>query len=201
VSELEPRKIVGYAIVAILIGILAVQYLMALPSAAHDDRTAACRALNPMPFNAALGRLPAPAPDFQAEDHTGQVTSLSAYRGKVVFLNFWQTACPPCIEEMPEMEALERTLDRDDFVILALSSDPSWEPVRRFFPRGTSMTVLLDPPPEDEVMGKIARRFGTERWPDTYLIDRQGNVRYYFVNKRRWNSDNAIACVSTLLEE
>jgi peroxiredoxin len=201
VIALEPRKIAGYAIVTGLVGLLVVQYLMALPSVAHDDRTAACRALSPMPFNPALGRLPAPAPAFQAEDHTGQKAGLAAYRGKVVFLNFWQTDCPPCREEMPSMEALARAIGDDDFVILAVSSDESWARVRSFFPQGTTMTVLLDPPAEGEVMGKIAQRYGTERWPDTYLIDREGNVRYYYVNRRRWDSDNAVACVNALLGE
>jgi peroxiredoxin len=201
VIALEPRKVAGYVIVAILLGILVVQYLIALPSAAQDDRTAPCRALNPMPFNPALGRLPAVAPDFQADDHTGQPASLSAYRGKVVFLNFWQTDCPPCREEMPSMEALQKLVPDPDFVVLALSSDETWAPVRKFFPRGTTMTVLLDPPEEGQVMGKIARRYGTERWPDTYLIDREGNVRYYFVNRRRWDSENAVSCINALLGE
>lgn len=198
---LEPRKIAGYAIVAILLSILTVQYLAALPSAAQDDRTAACRALNPMPFNPALGRLPAIAPDFQAEDHTGQMASLSAYRGKVVFLNFWQTDCPPCREEMPSMESLAKLVGDEDFVVLTVSSDATWEPIRKFFPQGTSLSVLLDPPEEGQVMGKIARRYGTERWPDTYIIDRKGMVRYYYVNRRRWDSDNAVACMSALLGE
>jgi peroxiredoxin len=201
VIALEPRKIAGYVIVAILVGILVVQYLAALPSAALDDRTASCRALNPMPFNPALGRLPADAPEIQAQDHTGQPVLLSAYRGKVVFLNFWQTDCPPCKEEMPSMEALQQMVDNEDFAMLALSSDEGWPAVRRFFPRGTSMTVLLDPPEEGQVMGRTARRYGTERWPDTYLIDRDGKVRYYYVNRRRWDSENAVACINALLGE
>jgi len=146
VFTLEPRKVAGYVIVATLLGILVVQYVRALPASVQDDRTASCRALNPMPFNPKLGKLPAKAPDFKAQDHTGQMASLAAYRGKVVFLNFWQTACPPCKDEMPAMEALERHIGREDFVVLALSSDPTWEPVRSFFPHGTEMTVLLDPP-------------------------------------------------------
>jgi peroxiredoxin len=201
VIALEPRKIAGYAIVAILLGVLLVQYIVALPSAANDDRTAACRALNPMPFSPALGRLPAPAPEITAEDHNGKPAKLAEHRGKVVFVNFWQTDCPPCREEMPSMEALLKAVDRDDFVMLAVSSDETWPPVRSFFPKGTSMTVLLDPPEEGQVMGRTARRYGTERWPDTYLIDREGKVRYYFVNSRRWDSDNAVACVNALLGE
>ncbi len=99
------------------------------------------------------------------------------------------------------MERLQGAISSDDFAILALSSDPTWEPVRRFFPSGTSMTVLLDPPAEGENLGKIARSFGTERWPDSYLIDREGRVRYYFVNRRDWDSPSALACVGALLRE
>lgn len=198
---IEPRKVAGYIIVALLLGILAVQYLFALQPAAEDDRLSACRVLSPMPFNRALGKLPAPAPDFQAEDHTGQMASLAAYRGKVVFLNFWQTACPPCREEMPSMESLEQTIGSDDFRVLALASDTTWDPVRRFFPKGTKMTVLLDPAPGDANLGKIAQRYGTEAWPDTYLIDKKGRVRYYYVNRRDWDSASAISCVQALLEE
>jgi peroxiredoxin len=201
VFSFEPRRLAGYAIVAILLGILVVQYVMALQPSADDDRTAACRALNPMPFNPAIGKLPAPAPDFEAADYTGQTTRLAAYRGKVVFLNFWQTTCPPCKEEMPSMEALETAVDNPDFVVLALASETSFAPVRSFFPRGTAMTVLLDPPDDSHSAGAIARRFGTEKWPETYLIDRRGVVRYYYINSRRWDSPNAVECVRSLLAE
>lgn len=198
---IEVRKVAGYAIVAVLLGILVVQYLLALPPSANDDRLAACRALSPMPFNAALGKLPAPAPDFQAEDHTGQKSSISAYLGKVVFLNFWQTTCPPCKEETPSMEALERRVGSPDFVVLALASETSFEPVRRFFPTGTQMTVLLDPPDESHSAGTIARRYGTEKWPETYLIDKHGQVRYYYINSRKWDSANAVNCMRALAAE
>ena len=201
VIAVEPRKLVGYAIVAILVGILGVQYLLAVAPSAHDDRTAACRALSPMPFNPAIGKLPAPAPELEAAEYTGNTTRLEAYRGKVVFLNFWQTTCPPCLEEMPSMDALNQIVGGPDFAMLALASETSFDPVRAFFPRGTTMTVLLDPPDESHSAGKIARRFGTEKWPETYLIDRNGTVRYYFINSRKWDSANAVDCVRSLIAE
>jgi peroxiredoxin len=201
VSRIEPRKVAGYVIVAFLLGVLVIQYLVALPSAADDDRLSACRALSPTPFNHALGKLPATAPAFEAEDYTGKKATLAAYRGKVVFLNFWQTACAPCREEMPSMERLNQEMRGEDFVILALSSDPTWQTVRAFFPAGTQMTILLDPPAEAQSLGRIAQQYGTEHWPDSYLIDKQGRVRYYFVNRRSWDTANAMNCVSALLAE
>ena len=195
------RKLAGYAIVAILLGILVVQYLVALPSAAKDDKSSACRALNPMPFNPQIGKLPVAAPEFEATDYQGQATSLAAYRGKVVFLNFWQTACPPCKEEAPSMDELVGLVGSPDFEMLALASETSFDPVRKFYPKGTTMTVLLDPPDDQHSAGKIARRFGTEKWPETYLIDKRGVVRYYYINSRRWDSANAVDCVRSLLAE
>jgi peroxiredoxin len=201
VIEVQARKLAGYGIVAILVGILAVQYLIALGPAAEDDRMSACRALNPMPFNPQIGKLPAPAPDFEAVDYRGQKTNLSAYRGKVVFLNFWQTACPPCKEEAPSEELLPSLVGSSDFAMLGLASETSFDPIRRFYPKGTALTVLLDPPAEGQNIGQISRRFGTEKWPETYLIDRNGVVRYYFINSRRWDSDKAVDCVHALLAE
>ncbi|MFH1002537.1 MAG: redoxin domain-containing protein, partial [Chloroflexota bacterium] len=49
-----------------------------------------------------VGRL---APDFSLTDLEGNTATLSALRGKTVFLNFWATWCPPCRQEMPEIEA------------------------------------------------------------------------------------------------
>ena len=201
VIAVPPRKLAGYAIVAILVGILVVQYLMAVPPSAQDDRTAACRALAPMPFNPAIGKLPVAAPDFEAADYTGQKTRLDAYRGKVVFLNFWQTTCPPCKEEAPSMESLASIVAGPDFAMLALASETSFDPIRTFFPQGTRMTVLLDPPDDSHSTGQIARRYGTEKWPETYLIDKSGIVHYYFINSRRRDSANAVDCVRSLLAE
>jgi thiol-disulfide isomerase/thioredoxin len=193
------RKIVAYAIVAILLGILGTQYLMALAPAAQEDRMAACRTMQPTQFNPKLGMFPVMAPETTALDYTNQPVQLSAYRGRVTFVNFWQTACAPCIEEMPAMDALQRRFP--DLAVLAYASEASFEPVNKFFPNGTSMTVLLDPPSEDSAVGKIARAWGTEKWPETYLVDKRGVVRYYYVNSRQWSSDKAVACIESLLAE
>src|SRR5262249_49386007 len=157
VIAVPARKLAGYAIVAILLGILVGQYLFALPSAAQDDRTSACRALGPMLFNPQIGKLPVTAPDFEAVDYTGKTTSLAAYRGKVVFVNFWQTTCAPCKDEAPTMEALANLVGSSDFAMLALASETSFDPIRKFYPSGSQLTILLDPPDDQHPTGKIAR--------------------------------------------
>src|SRR5215467_12528925 len=64
-----------------------------------------------------------PAPDFSLPDLQGNKQRLSDYRGKVVFLNFWATWCKPCKEEMPSMQMLWDSLQKQDFVMLAVSMD------------------------------------------------------------------------------
>jgi peroxiredoxin len=197
----EPRQIAGFAIVGVLVTILAIQYVLALGPATQRERESSCAALQPTLFNPMLGKLPAAAPDLEAVDYTGNKVRLSAYRGRVVFLNFWATWCPPCVEEMPAMEVLQRHLGDDAFTVLALSSDESWDKVHEFFPQGTNLTVLLDPPRQGQQVGPLAVRMGSEKLPETYLIDKQGNIRYYFVNKREWASPKAIRCIRSLLDE
>src|SRR5262249_7786131 len=119
--RMEPRRIAGYAIVLILVGVLCVQYIRALEPAASEDRTGACRRLAPTLFNPKLGKLPASARTidelklgFSAQDYTGATVPLSAYRGRVVLVNFWQTNCAPCKVEMPSMESLLKQFRTDD---------------------------------------------------------------------------------------
>ena len=73
------------------------------------------------------------APDFTVQDADRKI-SLRDLRGKIVVLNFWATWCPPCVEEMPSLLRLQAKLKDDPrFVLLAVSTDEGWEPVRKFF--------------------------------------------------------------------
>jgi thiol-disulfide isomerase/thioredoxin len=72
------------------------------------------------------------APEFRFKDQSGKELSLSQLRGKVVLVNFWGTFCPPCIDELPSMQQLQRRMANKPFELVALSVDDSWEPVNRF---------------------------------------------------------------------
>ncbi len=198
-------KIAAYVITTILVAVLAVQYVRAVQPGVAAEREkvakAMCAKVDPPPFasNDALGRFPRLAPDFQAQDYTGKLVPLSAYRGKVVFLNFWATWCGTCREEMPQMDQLQRALGADQFVILAVANDDSWQKIRDYFPKGTSMSVLLDPP-KDQNAG-IAASWGTTKLPETYLIDKEGHIRYYFVSVRDWTDPKTVGCIKALMAE
>ena len=73
------------------------------------------------------------APDFSIKDENGRAIKLSDYRGKLVFLNFWATWCGPCVEEMPELESMYKTLKARKFQMLAVSIDTDWDTVKDFY--------------------------------------------------------------------
>jgi hypothetical protein len=64
--------------------------------------------------------------------------------------------------------------------------------VKAFFAQGTKLGVLLDTSKE------VPKKYTTEKYPETFLIDAQGRVRHYFINKRDWSKPEAIACLESL---
>lgn len=71
----------------------------------------------------------------------------------------------------------------------------------RELPDGAPFQVFLDPPKGDDTIGVIGRRWGIEKLPESALIDRQGNIRAYFVNKRDWSSSVAQTCIRAVIDE
>jgi cytochrome c biogenesis protein CcmG/thiol:disulfide interchange protein DsbE len=112
------------------------------------------------------------APDFSLQTADGRTIQLSDYRGQVVLLNTWATWCPPCRDEMPDLEAYYRKRQADGFVVLAVNSQESAETVASFLEEHDfTFPVLLDPD------GVVMRRYGIRGLPTSYFIDRDGVVR------------------------
>lgn len=138
------------------------------------------------------------APDFKLPDLDGKMHSLSEYRGKVVFLNFWGSFCAPCVREMPSMEGLIRQYQEQGLVMIAVSFDPKKQDAQAFmneFLPGerSAMTVLWDP------TSQTGREFGTELVPETYIIDREGRIIARFVNEYDWKRPEVKALIESLL--
>ncbi len=172
------------------LGFLTTRFVEATHEGIANARANACRAMSPDPVPAALQNRE--APDFQLPDASGKMVSLSAQRGHPVLVNFWATWCPPCVEEVPSMEDLARRLEKTDIRMMAVSVDDSWDAVRQFFVKGTKMGVLLD------LSKNVPKSFGTEKYPESFMIDASGHVRHYFINKRDWSKPEAIACLESL---
>ncbi len=129
------------------------------------------------------------APDFELEDTEGNLVSLSALRGKVVMVNFWATWCPPCIEEMPSMEKLNEIMGGDDFVMLAVNTEKNGRSVVPEFLKKTphSFTILYDD------KGVVQKNYGVYKFPESYIIRKDGTVAEKVVGPLDWASPKAIS--------
>ena len=131
-----------------------------------------------------------PAPDFTVVDgaHTVQ---LSSYRGKVVVLNFWATWCAPCIEEIPSLNELQRQMPQ--LVVLGVSVDQDEDAYRQFLnEHRINFTTIRDGQQHSNAL------FGTFVFPDTYVIDRKGEIRRKFINAQDWTSPEIVNYLSHL---
>ncbi len=124
-----------------------------------------------------------PAPDFALSSLDGPEVSLAALRGQVVLVNFWATWCKPCEDEMPAMQRLYTALGGGDrFELLAVSVDAGDAEVRAFRDRlALTFPILLDP---DK---RAAGAYHTFRFPESWLIDRDGVVVARYVGPREWD--------------
>ena len=128
------------------------------------------------------------APDFTLPKQGGGEWKMSEQRGKVIVMNFWTVTCRPCIQEMPTIELLaEITEDWDDVEIVAVSTDRTWEEAETIIPRSSRITSLLD---ADRKV--VTEQFGTNLFPETWIIDANGVVRFRFDGALDWSDPVAL---------
>lgn len=121
------------------------------------------------------------APPFRVEGDQGVGVSLEDYEGKVVLLNFWATWCPPCIQEMPSLDQLYTDLRDRGLVVLGISVDEDAGQYEAFLERsGVSFPTARDP---DRA---VSTRYGTAKYPESYLISRTGRVLRKYVGPENW---------------
>ena len=132
-----------------------------------------------------------PAPEFTVQD-ADRTVSLRELRGKIVVLNFWATWCPPCIEEMPSLTALQSRM-KDQVVVLAVSLDEN-EGTYRSFLEDNKINLLTVRDPER----RSSELYGTFKYPETYIIDRNGILRRKFVGALNWTRADVIDYLNKL---
>jgi cytochrome c biogenesis protein CcmG/thiol:disulfide interchange protein DsbE len=113
------------------------------------------------------------APDFSRADLDHRQVSMTAYRGKVVLLNFWATWCAPCISEIPRFAKWQQQYGAQGLQVIGISMDDEEQPVRAAYQKyGLNYPVAMG----DEQLGSI---YGDILGlPVTFLIDKSGKIRF-----------------------
>ena len=177
-------------LVATLTGMVCVAAGASTPAVAQDANEGSCAELKPQPFSGRPIRSGQEAPNFEATDISGKSWSLRALRGRPVLINFWATWCEPCRKELPALEGLARRT-KGRVTVLTVNVDENEEAAKSFFPKGTNLPVLLDN------QRQAAKRFGAEKFPETFLLDSRGQLQHLFF-QADWSGPAAEACLAGL---
>jgi len=137
------------------------------------------------------GLVGSPAPDFTVQDADRKV-SLHDFRGKTVVLNFWATWCPPCVDEMPSLVKMQSDL-KDRVLVLAVSVDEDERTYHSFLKKyNVNLLTVRDP------QQKSNELYGTIKFPETYIIDRNGVVQRKFIGPVDWTRPDVVEYLNKL---
>ncbi|HUJ94352.1 MAG TPA: TlpA disulfide reductase family protein [Terriglobales bacterium] len=133
-----------------------------------------------------------PAPNFTVQDDDRKV-SLNDLRGKIIVLNFWATWCPPCVDEMPSLVQMQQKMKSKGVEVLAVSVDADENAYRRFLKdHNVDLLTVRDP---DQKSNNL---YGTFKFPETYIIDRNGVLRRKFIGPVDWSQPEIVDFLSKL---
>jgi cytochrome c biogenesis protein CcmG, thiol:disulfide interchange protein DsbE len=137
-------------------------------------------------------RIGTAAPDFTVQDLDHKVT-LSQLRGQVVVLNFWATWCAPCVEEIPSLIQMQQGLKAKGVTVLAVSVDADDGAYHKFL-KDHEVALLTVRDAEQ----KANNLYGTFKFPETYIIDRNGVVRRKFIGPVNWHEPEILDFLTKL---
>lgn len=134
------------------------------------------------------------APDFTAKDLSGKEVSLTSFGGKALLLNFWATWCPYCREERPSLNTLYRDFKEKGLVVVAVSTDRSPEKVKEYLKSVPLDFVILH-----DNKKEVSSLYGIYSLPVSFLIDRDGIVRYKSMGMRDWTESSSRKLIEKIL--
>ncbi|MBF0635391.1 MAG: TlpA family protein disulfide reductase [Nitrospinae bacterium] len=135
------------------------------------------------------------APPFSLPNSDGKTVSLSDYKGKWVFVNFWATWCGPCVVEMPMLTKLHGAMKGQKFEMIAINMEEIEPAHIKKFVKDNKLpfTVLLD---KDS---KIGKTYSVQSLPTTYVVNPAGEVYTRAIGVREWDSEEVVTYFKDLV--
>ena len=131
------------------------------------------------------------SPRFSLKTEQGKLISPTSFGGRLLVVNFWETACVPCVKELPSLSEFARAFRSKGVVVVAVSGDEDGEKYQRFLAdHHVELETYWDP------TRRISRAFGTDAFPETYLIQK-GRIIGKVVGGADWSGQD----IGSFLEE
>ncbi|MEK6758831.1 MAG: TlpA disulfide reductase family protein [Deltaproteobacteria bacterium] len=139
------------------------------------------------------------APPFTLMDINGRAVSLSSFKGKVVFIDFWASWCPPCKVEFPELIRLMERYNGEDVALLAVNVDQkrshAVDFLKKFSVIPASFHLLLDGE------SQVIKIYNASAMPTSFILDKNGVVRHIHFGYRETDRKKWIEEIDTLLKQ
>ena len=131
--------------------------------------------------------------DYKLATIDGTLFEAPIGKGRVTFISYWATWCPPCIAELPSIEALYADYgDKVDFILI---SQEKPERIRKFLNKKNSVLPAVNP------RMKTPETLFERSIPTNYVIDKNGTIVVKKKGAANWNSDSVRTLLDTLLSE
>lgn len=141
------------------------------------------------------------APNFTVKTLNGAEISPHNFNGKVLVLNFWASWCGPCVQEMPSLVEFQKMFEPRGVVVLGINVDRREDLYRNMLKRFQVNFQTAWDPGEN-----VNYKYGTYRFPESYIIDRNGKVVQKYAGLpevngewRPWTDPEIVAFVKSLL--
>ena len=152
--------------------------------------------LSPATLNAELRETDEPVdkPRLELGNEVGELHRLEDYHGQVVVVNFWASWCTPCVRELPSLNRLRKEFHDQPFEILGVNVAEPPNRLKRFFKR-----LPIDFPVLYDRESEAFHAWNVKGLPTSFVIDREGEVRYQVRGAMEWDDAETIGIIKSLL--
>jgi len=131
--------------------------------------------------------------DWKLVDLNAKEFQLSDFKGKVLFVNFWATWCPPCVAEMPSIQKLYEHYKKNDGIVFILATSDPVNKVKKFLKdRDFDLPIYL-------MASNVPKEFYSQSIPATFLVDKSGKIVMIEKRAKKWHGKKAVDFIDELI--